>query len=142
MNFIKFKKLHKLAFAPSKTNPTDSGFDLYSDQNTYIAPNETVVIKTGIQIALPSGYEAQIRPRSGVSAKTPLIVMLGTIDNGYRGEIGIIVKNVGVVAHAINVGDRIAQLVPVKIDEFFVEEVEDLDYNTQRGVDGFGSTGV
>lgn len=142
MKFIKFKKLHKLAFAPTKANPSDSGFDIYSDQNTYIAPNDTAVIRTGIQIALPHGYEAQVRPRSGVSAKTPLIVMLGTIDNGYRGEIGIIVKNVGIKPHAINVGDRIAQLVPVKIDEFFLEEVEDLDYNTQRGVDGFGSTGV
>lgn len=141
-NIIKFKKVHKLAFAPTKAHPFDSGFDLYSDENTYVNPGNTVVIRTGIQISLPSGYEAQIRPRSGVSAKTPLLVMLGTIDNGYRGELGIIVKNVGLTAHAINVGDRIAQLVPVKIDEFFIEEVEDLDYNTNRSGNGFGSSGV
>lgn len=141
MNFIKFKKMHKLAFTPTKAHHTDSGFDLYSDINTFIMPNTTAVIRTGISIALPKGYEAQIRPRSGMSAKTPLIVMLGTVDNGYRGELGVIIKNVGTQSQAINVGDRIAQLVPIKIDEFFLEEVEDLDYTT-RNTNGFGSSGI
>ncbi len=141
-NIIKFKKLHKLAFTPTKAHSTDSGFDLYSDQNSYVMPNSTVIIRTGIQISLPTGYEAQIRPRSGISAKTPLIVMLGTIDNGYRGELGVIVKNIGVQPFSINAGDRIAQLVPMKIEEFIIQEVEELNDETDRKGKGFGSTGI
>lgn len=139
---IKFKKTHEKAFVPTKNNPTDSGFDLYADESAVIFPGETRVVKTGIKISLPEGYEAQVRPRSGISSKTSLLIMLGTIDNGYRGEIGVIVKHVGNNGpNFIEIGNRIAQLVPVKIDSFVMEEVDELDY-TNRGSNGFGSSGT
>lgn len=91
---IGFKRLSDDAILPTKAHPTDSGFDLYASDDVIIEPGETVIVPTGIAVELPPGYEAQIRPRSGVTAKTKLRVQLGTIDNGYRGELGVIVDNI------------------------------------------------
>src|SRR5699024_2679222 len=90
---VGFKRLSDGATIPTKAYPTDSGFDLYASEDVIIEPGETVVVPTGIAVRLPEGYEAQVRPRSGVTAKTKLRVQLGTIDNGYAGEIGVIVDN-------------------------------------------------
>ena len=90
---VGFKRLTDDAVIPTKAHPTDSGFDLYASEDVIIEPGETVVVPTGIAVRLPEGYEAQVRPRSGVTAKTKLRVQLGTIDNGYAGEIGVIVDN-------------------------------------------------
>src|SRR5690625_5087112 len=90
---VGFKKLTEDAVFPVKAHPTDSGFDLFASEDIGIEPGETVVIKTGIAVSLPDCYEAQVRPRSGVTSKTKLRVQLGTIDNDYTGEIGIIVDN-------------------------------------------------
>src|SRR5690625_7789210 len=87
---VGFKRLNDAATIPTKAHPTDSGFDLYASEDTIIEPGETKVIPTGIAVSLPAGYEAQVRPRSGVTAKTKLRVQLGTIDNGYAGAIGVI----------------------------------------------------
>ena len=95
---IGFKRLSDDAILPTKAHPTDSGFDLYASDDVIIEPGETVIVPTGIAVELPPGYEAQIRPRSGVTAKTKLRVQLGTIDNGYRGEIGVIVDNIAIKA--------------------------------------------
>lgn len=139
---IKFAKLKPNAKSPTKANPTDSGFDLYTCEQLHLYPGETAIVPTGIAVELPTGYEAQVRPRSGISAKTGLLVMLGTIDNQFRGEIGIIVKNVGPEIEIFDIGAKLAQLVPVKLDEFFLEEVETVCNNTTRGASGFGSSGI
>src|SRR5690625_2829411 len=93
---IGFKRLNDGAILPTKAHPSDSGFDLCASEDVIIEPGETVIVPTGIAVELPKGYEAQVRPRSGVTAKTKLRVQLGTIDNGYTGEIGVIVDNIGV----------------------------------------------
>lgn len=141
MNILKIEKVHQFALVPTKVYFTDSGFDLYADENITLGPGETRSIKTGIKIQLPTGYEAQVRPRSGVSSKTGLLVVLGTVDQSYRGEIKVIVKNVGTNKEFIGIGDRIAQLVPSKITEFVLEEVENVA-NGERGSNGFGSSGL
>src|SRR5699024_5003777 len=91
---VGFMRLTDDAILPVKVHPTDSGFDLFANDDVIIEPGGTKVIKTGIAIQLPAGFEAQVRPRSGVTSKTKLRVQLGTIDNGYTGEIGIIVDNI------------------------------------------------
>src|SRR5690625_2918069 len=90
---VGFKRLTDDAVLPVRAHYSDSGFDLFANEDVVIQPGETEVIKTGIGILLPEGYEAQVRPRSGVTSKTKLRVQLGTIDNDYTGQIGIIVDN-------------------------------------------------
>lgn len=89
-----FKRLNDDAILPTKAHPTDSGFDLYAAADVIIEPGETAIVPTGIAVDLPKGFEAQVRPRSGVTAKTKLRVQLGTIDNSYQGELGVIVDNI------------------------------------------------
>lgn len=91
---IGFKRLTEDAVLPTKAHATDSGYDLVASEDVVVMPGETAVVKTGIAVELPAGYEATVRPRSGVTAKTKLRVQLGTIDNGYGGEIGVIVDNI------------------------------------------------
>lgn len=91
---LQVKKLSEHAIIPTKAHATDSGFDLYASDDVYIKPGETAIVPTDIAIKLPEGYEAQIRPRSGVTSKTKLRVQLGTIDNAYTGALGIIVDNI------------------------------------------------
>lgn len=90
---VGFKRLNDNATIPTKAHAQDSGFDLYASEDVIIEPGETAVVPTGIAVVLPEGTEAQVRPRSGVTAKSKLRVQLGTIDNGYNGEVGIIVDN-------------------------------------------------
>lgn len=142
MNILKFIRTSRNAKAPSKAHPSDSGFDLYTLEETLIPSGGTRVIGTGVKIALPTGYEAQIRPRSGISAKTNLVVMLGTIDQNFLGELGIIVKNLGSTDEVIPAGYKLAQLVPQKLPEFCLEEVSSFDTTTDRGTSGFGASGV
>lgn len=107
-----------------------------------IAPLERKVIGTGIKIALPKGYEAQVRPRSGLCAKHGITVLNspGTIDADYRGEIGIILVNVSSESYTLNPGERVAQLVFAKVEQVKWNLKDDLD-TTSRGDGGFGSTG-
>lgn len=120
-----------------------SGVDLRANESLSIAAFDTVLVGTGLTVSsIPTGYELQVRPRSGISLKTNLRVANapGTIDSDYRGEIKIIVHNTGSTPYSVNLGDRLAQLVLQEVPkiEFVVqEEVEE----TQRGAGGFGSTG-
>ena len=84
---VGFKRLTDTAVIPTKAHPTDSGFDLFADETVIIEPGQTVVVKTGIAVVLPQGYEATVRPRSGITSKTKLRVQLGTVDNAYRGDV-------------------------------------------------------
>lgn len=94
MKTLRIKLLSGNATIPTRNNPTDSGLDLYAAEDVVIEPGETVIVKTDIAIELDSGYEAQIRPRSGVTSKSKLRVQLGTVDADYRGNVGIIVDNI------------------------------------------------
>lgn len=88
------KRLHENAILPKYAHVTDSGFDLCAVEDAIIEPGETALIKTGLAFDIPKGYEIQVRPRSGVTLKTKLRVQFGTIDSGYRGEVGVIVDNI------------------------------------------------
>jgi dUTP pyrophosphatase len=122
-----------------------AGMDLLAaiDQPLTLAPGDRHIVPTGIAIALPAGFEAQVRPRSGLAAKQGISVLNapGTIDADYRGEVGVILINLGDESVTVNRGDRIAQMVVAPIVQASWVEVDDLS-STDRGADGFGSTGV
>ncbi|WP_299015004.1 dUTP diphosphatase [uncultured Polaribacter sp.] len=122
-----------------------AGMDLRANINETITlkPLERAIVKTGLFIALPIGFEAQVRPRSGLAAKKGITVLNspGTVDADYRGEIGVILVNLSNEDFVINDGERIAQLVIAKHERINWQEVEVLS-ETERGAGGFGSTGV
>ncbi|MCF6347263.1 MAG: dUTP diphosphatase [Flavobacteriaceae bacterium] len=130
---------------PSYETLASAGMDLRANINEAIIlkPLERAIIKTGLFIALPNGYEAQVRPRSGLAAKKGITVLNapGTIDADYRGEIGVILVNLSNENFTVNDGERIAQLVIAQYTQAVWEEVEILE-ETKRGKGGFGSTGV
>jgi dUTP pyrophosphatase len=143
-------KIKKLANSTGLTLPKyetigSAGIDLQAgiDEDIIIKPNETKLIKTGIAIALENGFEAQIRPRSGLALKNSITVLNtpGTIDCDYRGEICVILINHGKQDFVVSKGMRIAQMVISQYQQAEIIEVEDLD-ETARGKGGFGSTGV
>lgn len=165
---VKIKRLHPDAVIPRYARAFDAGFDLVAVEDVLILPGETAKIPTGLAFALPDGYELQVRPRSGISAKSKLRISNspGTVDAGYRGEVCVLMDNIrqaagetGTIcldvsdkpvesaqpvdrhAYLIRKGDRIAQgvLAIVPIADF--EEVDELD-ETERGAGGFGSSGV
>lgn len=121
------------------------GMDLYANvfEETIIKPSESKLIKTGIMIEIPNGYEAQVRPRSGLALKNSITVLNspGTIDSDYRGEIGVILINHGKEDFIINRADRIAQMVINKVEIVLFDEVLELS-DTDRAEGGFGSSGV
>ncbi|MEO1340903.1 MAG: dUTP diphosphatase [Cyanobacteria bacterium J06635_13] len=139
---LKIKLLHESAIMPSYAHPGDAGLDLFAIARQEILPAETRLIKTGIAIALPQGYEAQIRPRSGLALKYSVTVLNspGTIDAGYRGEIGIIMINHGKKAFLVVPGMKVAQMIVTSFIQTKVIAVKDLD-STTRGERGYGSTG-
>lgn len=140
---ISFIKTNKNAVIPKRAHKSDAGMDLYAVEKEEIKAGEYKIIKTGLKMSMPKNYEAQIRPRSGLAAKNGVTVLNtpGTIDSGYRGEVGVILINHSKTLFKIAVGDRIAQMVINKLDNFKVIEVKNLD-KTKRGEGGFGSTGV
>jgi dUTP pyrophosphatase len=117
--------------------------DLYSAIDEVLKPGEIKLIPTGIKISVPIGYEAQVRPKSGIALKNGVTVLNtpGTVDAGYRGEIGVILINLGKEKFEIKKNSKIAQLVIAKVEHAKVEVVENLD-ETRRGAGGFGSTGL
>ena len=139
---IKVLKLNSAAILPTYAHPGDAGLDLFSVETTQILPGETQLVKTGIAIALPPNTEAQIRPRSGLALKHSVTVLNspGTIDAGYRGEIGIILINHGKQTFQIVPGLKIAQMVICSIIQANIVIVDKLN-STSRGDGGFGSTG-
>lgn len=144
---LRIKKLHPEAIIPTRAKPGDSGLDLYAnleDSMTLltIPPYSRCKVHTGIAVQLPAGYEGQVRGRSGLSAKGIVACGgIGTIDNGYRGEIGVVLLNCSREQFVVRHGDRIAQLVVSPVVYPSVVVVDELD-QTERGEAGFGSTGV
>ncbi|WP_001053650.1 dUTP diphosphatase [Bacillus cereus] len=143
---VKIKRLKDVDL-PKYAKPGDSGFDLVVAEDTVIWPGETKVVPTGLSFEIPPGYELQVRPRSGISRNTKLRVILGTVDSGFRGEVGVIVDNternlgVNMKAHVIERGTRIAQGVIAPVVTAHFVETDELS-ESQRGSAGFGSTGV
>ncbi len=141
---VKIKKLHPDVLLPQYSHPGDAGMDLYNmGEEVVLKPLARGLIPTGLKVAVPAGYELQVRPRSGLALKKGLTVLNtpGTIDAGYRGEVGIIVFNAsGDEAVTIKKGDRIAQIVLKKVEEIEWNVVDELD-ETSRNEGGFGSTG-
>lgn len=134
---------HENAKEPTYSNPDDAGCDVYAVEDYVITPGETKIIPTGLKVAIPSGWMISVRPRSGMSAKTGIRVANapGTIDTGYRNEVGIILHNTSNTPYCIHIGDRIAQFViePAPMIKFKkVESVVDIGEN--RG-GGFGHSG-
>tara|TARA_B100001758_G_C18276558_1_gene539281 strand:- start:54 stop:491 length:438 start_codon:yes stop_codon:yes gene_type:complete len=145
MNFIDCKIINK-SNNPLPKHQTEgaSAVDLfaYLNESIILKSKERKLIRTGIYISIPDGYEAQVRPRSGLAIKHGITVLNspGTIDSDYRGEIGVILINHSDVDFKISNGDRIAQLVLSSYEKIKWTEIESLD-DTQRGKGGFGSTG-
>lgn len=136
---IKVVKETEDAILPQYAHFSDAGADLYSNEEVDIQPNEVKIVSTGLKIEIPNGYEMQIRPRSGMTVKTPIIVQLGTIDSDYRGTIGIMMYNHGEIPYRVQKGDKIAQaiIMPTYHGNFLVT---DSLTETERGENGFGST--
>lgn len=129
---------------PTYANKYDAGMDIRSCVDITIKPNETVIVPTGLKFAIPEGYEIQVRPRSGLSYKTPLRISNapGTIDAGYRDEVGIIVTNISQTETIeIKKNDRIAQIVLQRVPEIVFREVDDVSKIGFNRGGGFGSTG-
>jgi len=130
---------------PAYETSSSAGMDLRASvaEPIILEPLQRTIVKTGLFLALPSGYEAQIRPRSGLAAKFGITVLNspGTIDADYRGEIGVILANISDKNFTINDGDRIAQMIIAAYAHTKWEEVDVLD-ETKRGKGGFGSTGI
>jgi dUTP pyrophosphatase len=130
---------------PQYETSQSAGMDVRAniEEPITLKPLERVVIKTGLHISLQPGFEAQVRPRSGLALKKGITVLNspGTIDPDYRGEIGVILVNLSSENFVIKDGERVAQIVIAKYEQASWEEVEILS-ETKRGVDGFGSTGI
>lgn len=129
------KKLTDDAIVPFKAHPTDSGFDLFANEDVVIAPGETKIIKTGIAIQLPAGHEGQIRNKSGITSKTKLRVQLGTIDEPYRGELGVIVDNVRETIWELSLKEGALRLVERFMNLCFTvkEKFTQADSNVKAG---------
>ena len=145
MTKILIKRLSKEVSLPKYETNGSSGMDLAAniDANINIDPGKTAIIPTGLALSIPKGFEVQIRPRSGLAAKQKISVLNtpGTIDADYRGEIKIILINLGQETFKVEKGLRIAQMVVCPVVQAQLEEVDDLN-ETERGKGGFGSTGT
>ncbi|XP_048188947.1 deoxyuridine 5'-triphosphate nucleotidohydrolase, mitochondrial [Perognathus longimembris pacificus] len=140
MRRLRFVRLSEHATAPTRGSARAAGYDLYSAYDYTIPPMEKALVKTDIQIALPSGCYGRVAPRSGLAAKHFIDVGAGVIDEDYRGNVGVILFNFGKEKFEVKKGDRIAQLICERIFYPEIEEVQVLD-DTERGSGGFGSTG-
>ena len=140
---IKVKKLLPEARMPTQAYEGDAGWDLYSTESFLLMPSLRRVVSTGISIEIPKGYEVQIRPRSGLAIKHGITVLNspGTIDSGYRGELGVILINHSSCQYHVQQGMKIAQMVIKEIHKVTLEEVKTLS-SSEREDKGFASSGI
>lgn len=140
---VKFKMFEGCEdLVPQKAHHDDAAYDLRARVDIELPPMRSTLVPSGLFLELPVGYEAQVRPRSGLALKHNLTLTNtpGTVDAGYRGEVGVIMFNLGREPFAIHRGDRIAQMVICKLPEVEMIRVDELS-DTLRGAGGFGSTG-
>ena len=140
---VKFRKIDPAAILPSYAHPGDAGMDVRSVEELVVEPGGRKLVRTGLVMMLPPGYEAQVRPRSGLALKNGVTVLNtpGTIDEGYRGEVGVILANLGEEPFRVEKGAKIAQIVIAPCTRAEIVETAEVD-ETARGAGGFGSTGV
>ena len=142
---VLIRKLSEKSIIPEYKTLGSSGFDISAciDEDVILASQSVTMVKTGISLELPEGFEAQVRSRSGLALKNGVFVLNspGTIDNDYRGELCVILANFSTEPFIIEHGMRIAQVIIAKYEQFPIEIVENLT-ETQRGTGGFGSTGL
>ena len=140
---IRFKKVHPDAVLPAYAHPGDAGMDVCACAAVTLAPGARALVPTGLVMELPPGTEAQVRPRSGLALKHGVTVLNapGTIDEGYRGEVGVILINHGQEPFRVTAGMRIAQMVIAPVLRAAVAEAGEVS-GTARGAGGFGSTGA
>ena len=140
---LKFKRIHPEATLPAYAHEGDAGMDVRSVEELEILPGARALVHTGLVMMLPPGWEAQVRPRSGLALKHGVTVLNtpGTIDAGYRGEVGVILANFGSEPFRVATGDTVAQIVVAPVVRAGIVEAAEVD-DTERGAGGFGSTGV
>jgi dUTP pyrophosphatase len=148
---IKVQLIHIDAKMPSKVNDTDAGYDIYCLEDYKMMNGDLIKCSTGIKMAIPQGHVGLLKGRSGLALggidplefynpeTNPIILLGGVIDSGYRGEIGVIIKNLGGGMREIKKGDRICQIIILSIFDGDIEQVDSLD-ETERGEKGFGSS--
>lgn len=136
---LKFKKLTDTAIPFKYSREGDACMDMYADSEAIIYPHETVIIKTGIAVEIPEGFEGVVRGRSGLASQG-ISVHIGTIDETYRGDVGVIVTNNSMQVFGIHKGNRIAQFTVKPVYPVHLTEVEELS-ETERGEQGYGSSG-
>jgi dUTP pyrophosphatase len=140
---LRFKRVHPDAVLPAYAHASDAGMDVRSVEDVVVPAKGRALVHTGLVMLLPPGYEAQVRPRSGLALKHGMTVLNtpGTIDSGYRGEVGVILANLGDEDFTVRKGDKVAQIVVAPVTQAVIEEADEID-ETDRGAGGFGSTGV
>ncbi|TMM08872.1 MAG: dUTP diphosphatase [Actinobacteria bacterium] len=140
---LRFARLHREARAPAQAHPGDAGYDLFAAESAVLRPGERASVGTGIAVAIPDGCAGLVLPRSGLAARHGITLpnAPGLIDSGYRGELRVLLLNTDPAEpFGVSAGDRIAQLVLIRLEPAPLEEVESLE-ETARGLGGFGSTG-
>jgi dUTP pyrophosphatase len=140
---LRVRRLDATVPLPGYAHAGDAGLDLHAAEDTTLGPGERTAVGTGLAVAVPDGWVGLVHPRSGLALRAGLTVVNapGTIDAGYRGELRVLLVNLGSEPVAVTRGDRIAQLVLQRVGHAEVVEVDDLDA-TARGEGGFGSTGT
>ncbi|MCC6405057.1 MAG: dUTP diphosphatase [Candidatus Yanofskybacteria bacterium] len=138
---LKLQRLHPKATVPSYANPSDAGLDLHTMERVVLRPGASALVATGIAVALPRGCVGLIWDKSGLATKHGLKVMGGVIDEGYRGEIRVGLRNLGARRLVLESGHKVAQMLVQKVHRVKVREVATLTA-TRRGAKGFGSSGA
>ena len=140
---LKIRRIDPAAQLPTYAHPGDAGMDVRSLETVTLAPGARALVRTGLVFQLPPDAEAQVRPRSGLALRHGVTVLNapGTIDAGYRGEVGVVLVNLGEAPFTVEKGMKVAQVVVAPVVRAAIVEVSETDA-TERGADGFGSTGV
>ena len=140
---VLFRKIDSAAKLPEYAHLGDAGMDVFSVADILLPPGGRALVRTGLVMHLPPDAEAQVRPRSGLALKHGVTVLNapGTIDAGYRGEVGVILANFGDAPFVVEKGMKVAQIVVARVEQAEIEEVLETD-ETDRGAGGFGSTGI
>lgn len=132
---------YKCDYKIEKGHDTDSGYDLKTKYAFKLLPNQTKLIPTSLNLELDKNIEAQVRPKSSISAKG-ILVHFGTVDSDYRGEVQVVIQNLNDYGFEFEAGQKIAQIVFSEKTEVFLEQTENISNDTKRGAGGFGSTGA
>lgn len=135
------KKVNPEAKLPNYAHPGDAGMDLFADESCVVEPGKRVLVGTGVAMKIPFGYVGLIWDKSGLAAKQGITLLAGVIDSGYRGEVKVVVQNLGHEPFEVVKGNKIGQMLIQAVAAPEIVDVEELDSDTSRSEGGFGSTG-